>query len=208
MALARAYANDKNATAEQVAFLSKLVDDVQRTLPNDERSRMLQLEWLCRQDKKAEGARAALAAINHEPPSSESFLLGVADKSRQFGLNLQEECFAASRKAHGMSPRLAYARAVDRFLAGQKGQSLASFDADAREAGKPKDLSWREARAQLLDFTSSPDAKATWIQLGDEFPKDVAPPACTSQRPFSARRLGLDEESDRPAQIAGWRELS
>jgi predicted Zn-dependent protease len=173
IALARAYSLGNTANAEQIAQVGKLVDQIQRVLPNDERTLLVRIEWLCRQDKKAEARDTALTAVNRQPVPGEQFLVAVADKSRQYGLGIQSECLAASRKAHGVTPGLAYAQAVDRFLAGQKDQAVSGFDADARVAGKPQDLSWRQARAELLDFTASPDAKVAWIKLGDEFPNDI-----------------------------------
>ncbi|HWC89134.1 MAG TPA: tetratricopeptide repeat protein, partial [Pirellulales bacterium] len=173
IALARAYSSGNTANAEQIAQVGKLVDQIQLVL-HDEQTQVVRIEWLCRQDKKAEARDAALAAVNRQPAPSEQFLIAIADKSRQYGLGIQSDCLAASRKAHGVTPGLAYAQAIDRFLAGQKDQAVSGFDADARAAGKPQDLSWRQARAELLDFAASPDAKAAWIKLSDEFPNDIS----------------------------------
>lgn len=211
IALARAYASGNAVNAEQIAYVGKLVDTVQAALPFEERTLLIRIEWLCRQDKKSDARSAASAAISRQPAPSEQFLLALADKSRQYALNLQQDCFAACKKAHGITPGLAYAQAIDRFLAGQKQDALKGFDADAKAGGKPEDRAWKVARAQCLDFISSPDAKAAWIALGDAYPKDVAiqhaqADARCMQGDWDAMQKVIDRLKDLTGETGtGWR---
>lgn len=174
IALARAFSSGNAANAEQVADLGKLVDEILRLLPDEERTLLIRIDWLARREKKDEARAAAAATLHHQPPFSERFLLGLADKSRQFGLGLERECYDLSQRAHGITPNLAYSKSVDRYLAGQKDEAARVFDQLSQAGGKSDELAWKKARAEFLDITGNPGAKAAWVALAQANPKDIS----------------------------------
>lgn len=174
IALARAYSSDDAANAEHAADLGKLVDQILQLLPDEERTLLIRIDWLVRQEKKDQARAAAVDSLKHQPPFSEQFILGLADKSRQFGLGVEHDCYELCQKAHGVTPNLAYSKSVDAYLSGQKAQALQIFDQLAQSGGKPQDLAWKKARAQFLDISGNPAAKAAWVELAEANPKDIS----------------------------------
>lgn len=195
IALARAYSSGNAANAEEIAQLGKLVDEILHVLPDEERTVLIRVDWLARQGKKDEATTVARAELQHTPPPSEHFFLALADKSRQFGLGLEQQCYASSQKAHGVTADLAYCEAVDRYLAGQKEQGNKIFEQAASASGKSDDLAWKRARAQYLDITADPSAKSAWIALAEANPKDVS----IQHGLINARSLRGDWDAMQPA---------
>jgi predicted Zn-dependent protease len=147
---------------------------VQSQAPGEDTTLLIQVDLLSRQGKTGEAAKIIKAAAARSPAPSEALLLRLAAMSRRSGLGVEQDCLAASEKAHGVTPNLAYAHALDRWLAGKPDEGLASFDALAQRAGNSSaDARWRLARAKYLDATSNPAAPAAWVALGDAFPKEL-----------------------------------
>jgi predicted Zn-dependent protease len=175
IAMARAYAaNIEAGGSAQADQLFDLVSRIQTALPGEEQSLLIQMQLLARKGKKDEAAKAARAAIARTPVPNEQFLLTVGLTSRKFKLGVEDECFALSEKAHGLTARLAYIRAADRFLSGGGDAALQQFDDVAQRSGHGQETPWRLARAQFLDVTGNPAAKAAWVALGDANPTDLA----------------------------------
>jgi predicted Zn-dependent protease len=176
LALARAAAVGADAGIAGVdsSQLYLFASALQKQLPGEDTTLAIQVDLLSKQGKKVEAANVIKQAAARSPAPSETLLLRLAAMSRHFGLNVEQDCLAASEKAHGVTPDLAFAQAVDSWTAGKGDEGLARFDALAKRAAKPDDARWRLARARYLDVSSNPAAKPAWVALGDAFPADLA----------------------------------
>jgi tetratricopeptide (TPR) repeat protein len=196
IAMARAYAaNMETGGAAEADQLFSLVSQIQSALPGEEQTLLIQIQLLARKGKKDEAAKAARAAIARTPTPNERFLLSVAITSRRFTLGLEEECFVISEKAHGLTARLAYARAADQFLSGSADTALKKFDDVARRSGHGQEVPWQLARAQFLDVTGNSAAKAAWVALAEANPKDLS----VQQAAVAARAVQGDWDFMQPA---------
>jgi tetratricopeptide (TPR) repeat protein len=195
---ARAWASAVEAgVAGDEDGLLKLADDILAAVPGEENTLLVQVQALGHKAQKAEKdqesargrALAALrSAVARTPAPAERVLLGLASASRRYGLGAEQECFAACEKAHGATPVLAYAWAVDKLIGGDAAAGLRQYDEVATRATGPTrttatattgaapaaEAKWRLGRAQYLDLTGGPDARPAWAALGDAFPDDVA----------------------------------
>jgi len=174
IALARAWAiGIDTGGASQSDKLYELATLVQNQLPGEDTTLAIQVELLAKQGKKDEAGKVIKTALSRSPAASEGLLLRLASMSYQFGLGLEQKCFAASEKAHGVTPDLAYAEAITQSIAGHADAGLALFDSLSKKAAAPGDARWRLARAKYLDVTSNPGAKEAWIALGDSLPGEL-----------------------------------
>ena len=168
--------------------LFKLIDAVQDKIPGEDQTLLVRLDLLAEKGSKEEAAKVGRSVIGRKPAPEEQVFLAVASISRKYSLGLVDEALAASEQAHGVTPTLAYVRAVDQFLAGHADAGLKQFDESAGRAGKADDQVWRLARARYLDVTNSSTAHDAWVALGDAFPNSVA----VQQTAASARAVSHD----------------
>lgn len=92
------------------------------------------------------------------------------------GLDLGPRILQTSQRVHGVTPRIALARALDKSRAGDAGPALRLFDelrGESRDGANGAD--WDLARAGLLDALGDSTAGAAWIALADAQPT-VLPP--------------------------------
>lgn len=176
LALARAAAVGADAGIAGVdsSQLCLFASALQKQLPGEDTTLAIQVDLLSKQGKKDEAASVIKQAAARTPAPSETLLLRLAAMSRHFGLNVEQDCLAASEKAHGVTPDLAFAEAIDNWSAGKGDEGLSRFDALAKRAAKPDDARWQLARARYLDVSSNPAAKQAWVALGDAFPADLS----------------------------------
>ena len=173
--LARAYAAgiENGLAAEKTDDLLKMVTEIQEKLPNEEKTLIIQVQLSAQKGLTEQSVKLTRAAIARKPAPSEQVFLSLSAISRKFKLNLENEIFAACEAAHGLTPRLAYSKAVDRSIASTSDEGLKAFDEMAQRAGRADDLPWRLARVQYLDISANPQAKAAWVALGDANPDDL-----------------------------------
>jgi predicted Zn-dependent protease len=178
VSLARAWAADlETGGIGRADDLLKLVTEIQKQLPAENRDRIaiIELQLMAQKGNKSiavQHAREILARTT--PAPNEQLILNIASLSLRYDLGVEEECYARSEQLHGVTPSLAYSRAIARAVGGQSDDGLKRFDELAKRSGHESDVKWRLARARYLDITLSPAAKAAWIELGDSFPKDLS----------------------------------
>ena len=175
IALARAWAAgvEQGRTA-QIDDLSKLVEEVQRQLPGETQTLMVQVGLLARRGSTADAVRVIRTAAARTPPPDEQALISLAGLSRRHGLGVEAECLDRSEQAHGLTPSLAYARAVDRLLTDGADAGAAAFEQSAARAGGKDPARWQLARARYLDVAGLPGARGAWVALADAHPDDLA----------------------------------
>ena len=196
IALARAWsAGIETGSVGKADELLNLVGQIQRQLPREDRLPLIAIQVLAEQGKKDDATGEARAEMSRKPPPGEQFFLTLATMSRKFGLGVEQECFEKCAKAHGITPMLAFTKAVDAFLTDHTADALAIFDGMAAQSGKAADLPWELARARCLDFTGAPQARSAWIELRNAHPDDPA----VQQAVVSAKTVQGDWDVVQPA---------
>lgn len=171
--------------------LFKLIDVVQSKIPGEDQTLLAKIDLLGQQgtkDGKDQAIKIARSLLARKPAPDEQLLLNVASLSRRYDLGLENDALAVDAQAHGMTPTLAYVRAVDQFLAGHAEAALKAFDESARRAGKSDDQIWKLARARFLDVTGNKSAHDAYVALGDAFPNAIA----VQQAAATARAVSND----------------
>jgi tetratricopeptide (TPR) repeat protein len=154
------------------ADLQLLVSEIQKAIPGEPETQVLQILLLARSGKPSEAATALKSAIHAAKPPSQDTLLRLAAISRQYNLQLEEECLNANEKAHGLTPDLALLRAGALAAAGKTVEGLALID-KARPADGSDGRSWDLARVRYLEVNQDPHSKDSWISLADKWPADT-----------------------------------
>lgn len=207
--LARAWAADvETGGAAKADELLKLVTEVQRQLPGEDQTLLIQIQLLGQKGQKAEATELARSAMARTPAPAQQLFLSLAGVSRKLGLQLEEECFSRSEQAHGLTPELGYARAVDQLIDGHGEDGLKLLDESAKR-GKGDPVAWQLARAKYLDISNNREAAAAWRTLGDAHPNSLE----VQQAIVSARALRGDWDSlqrtiDRLRTLTGDRGLA
>ena len=155
----------------------RLVERLSKQLPTDGRIPPLHAALLASMNRPTDAAAIIQAAIDSPQkfPGSTWEQLGAVSQSA--GLHLQSACLAREQRDQGLTPSLAYTRAVARFAAGQPADGLRSYDAD-RASGETVTtsvadaLDWSLNRARYLDLIHDPGALPAWQALGDAHPAD------------------------------------
>ena len=119
-------------------------------------------------DQAIEEVRAAFAL---SPPASENTLMSLELISYRYHLGLEEECFRQSEEAHGLTPPLAYAKAVWLSVNARGAEALKLLEDRATQ--KDASVLWRLMYARYLELTNDPKAKACWMALAEEFDKNT-----------------------------------
>lgn len=196
LALAHAWsAGIENGSIGRADELLKLVLQIEKDLPTDDRMPLLQVQLLAEQGRKPEAAKAALAQLSRKPPPGEPFFLAIVALSRKYSLGIEPQCLSKCREIYGVTPTLAYGEAVDRLLAGHASDGLNLFDSLARQSGHAAELPWKLERAKYLDISADPAAKSAFINLRDAYPDDLS----VQQAVVSARMVQGDWDVLKPA---------
>ncbi len=88
----------------------KFLESAQRRAPDEERLVRSESSRRCARAGRLDDARQAIRAVLDRPsPARAATLLQIAGVSRRAKLGLDDACFAACERAHGMSPDLALA---------------------------------------------------------------------------------------------------
>src|SRR5439155_13170935 len=150
--------------------LLTMVEEVQKQLPGEEQTLVIQVTLLCKNGQPQKAAEVIRQMLGRAE-LSEQTLLQLAQVSHDSNLGLEEECFAKSEKAHGLSQSLAYGRAVSMHLKGSTANGVAFLRAAAEKSPTKGDMMWRLLTARFLDVTADPKAREEWTALGDSMPE-------------------------------------
>jgi tetratricopeptide (TPR) repeat protein len=197
IALSRAWAAGVEAgRVGQSDELLRLVEQVQKQMPGEEKTLLVRVQVEAQAGRKEQAAAAARQALAQTPAPSEGTLLALSAISRRAGLGLERECFDRSEAAHGVTPSLTYARAVDRYIAGDAAAGLKLIGDAAARSGATGDAgaAWLLLRTQYLDLTGDPSARRAWAELVAAFPDDLS----VQQAAASARAVRGDWEFQEP----------
>jgi tetratricopeptide (TPR) repeat protein len=158
--------------AEGVNRLLDLVNRIQEAWPGEEETLLLQIDLLLRVGSKSEAIHRIDAVLEAESLPSQETLIRLSGLSRRASLGLEEACLKCCEVTYGLTPELAFARAV---IASQSGSKEAGLHWLVEGMGRESDLdpSWRIVRALYLDFCRDPRASNAWTSLGDGAPENI-----------------------------------
>ena len=158
------------------------IEEIQKAAPGEETTLAVKVGVLARAptpDGRAQAAAALRDALASEVKFSSAGLLKLASISQATKLGTEDACFARFEKDFGLTPALAYARAVSKFAAGDPAAGLKELEAAKAKATsggaatKPAGADWQVAWAKYLDLTQDPRADAALLALGDARPDDL-----------------------------------
>ncbi len=88
---------------------------------------------------------------------------------------MEDALYAAIDRKNGMTPRLAYARAMESLKNGQAADGLRLLlDNEKKDTDSGNAAYWERAVCQYREVSHDPDAAAAWEKLGNAHPNDVA----------------------------------
>jgi len=197
--LATVYAASANKSeALRDPDLARLLAEVQRNVPGEERTLPLYVVVMAKSGQRATAERAFRDALDPQKKPSESLLLSLAAASQEAQLGLEGDCYALAEKLYGTSPDLVFSRAMQLFAAGKAADGAKLFDDARTNPGADKNLAWQIAWARYLDQTGDARAAAAWVALGDDAANKsnlsvqraaLAARSVQSDRPFLGRTI-------------------
>ena len=193
--------------------LQKLLAGVQQAMPGEERTLPVHIVVLAKSGKRAEAEKALRDALDAKTPPSESLLLKLASASREAELGQEAACYALAEKQYGLTPDLAFARAMDMSAAGKSADGAKLLEAAVLKQAAGQKAAWQAVWAQYLERNNDPRAAAAWVKLGDdpEFKANLAvqrtalaATSVQSDRQFLSRTIDRIRAIT-GEQAAGWR---
>jgi cytochrome c-type biogenesis protein CcmH/NrfG len=104
----------------------------------------------------------------------EDLLLDLAAASKTTKLGLEQNIYKAIEAKYGLTPRLAYIRAMDALGAGRADEGLQILlDAQKNSKNAGEAQTWQRAICQYREAAHDPQAPGAWEALGNAYPADV-----------------------------------
>jgi hypothetical protein len=145
------------------AFQSEVPDRADDMLP-------AYVGLLARVDK-AEAEKRIRAVLLSKSAAKETALLRLAEVAASAGISLDQDLLDLSETVHGVSPRLALAKAVARARLAGDDAGLQLIDDMRKRAGTGSaSLDWDLVRTSFLDNAHRAEAGPAWVRLSDDHP--------------------------------------
>lgn len=190
-------------TDENVRVLVDLLERIQGSRPGEQRTLPTYVNVLAGRGEQERAVEAIERALSEEQTLGEDTLLRLAEVSRQRELGMTDRLLDASEEAHGMTPGLAYARAVTRFMAGEREEARQQFRQQLHEQ-EGQSVPWELAYARFLDVTRHEEAAPAWRRLAEEHPDNInLQREVLSARSVQDDRQLLDEVIERVRELGG-----
>lgn len=152
--------------------LLKLVEQVQTARPLEPRTLPLYADLLARNGDTAGAADKIRQALNSQEALSDAALLQLARVSDAHGLGLADACYEKAEGAAGITPRMAFAKAVAAHNAGDGDKGLEILATAAKAADDSP--GWETVLPEYLELTGAPDAAQAWAKAADQHSGDTA----------------------------------
>ena len=176
---------------QQADELLKQIEYVQQVAPNEEETLSIRVGLLTRTGRKDEAAKVVTSALNSAPNLSEQILLQLAAISQGGHLGVEDLCLDRCEKEHGITPSLAYGRALKQFVAGKPQDGLNQFAALRQKKATDRPLDWDMAEARYRDLIGDSQAHAKITVLADANPDNLR----VQQLLLSARSTRTDKDA-------------
>jgi len=164
----------------------------------------MQIALTARSDKAA-AERRIRDALVASASMNETTLLQLAQVAADAGIPLTTALLDHCEALHGVTPRLATARATSCAQSGGAAAGLRAFD-DARATTAPRGAfcDWDLARAALLDRLLLPEAGRAWTALTDAYPDDLQAQLCALESTAAWNDgAAIDRTIDRARALSG-----
>jgi tetratricopeptide (TPR) repeat protein len=176
--------------------LMELVTAIQTRRPGELETLPIYITLLARSGQKDQAVALLKKALLPENKPSVDSLMKLASVSQAEKLGLEQEILDRARVIEPRTPRSALMQAAAMAKAGKVAEGLAYLQKQAVTTGDEA-VQWKLAIAQYRESTKEPAAKSNWIEIGDEYPNNIAVQnailnvglSSRSDREFTARTI-------------------
>ncbi|MGA2441096.1 MAG: tetratricopeptide repeat protein [Tepidisphaeraceae bacterium] len=160
--------------ANNTTALMDEVKQLQAQLPNEPQTLPIYVALLWQTGQRDAAIDAIKGACKNPGDGGEELLMDLVQASRAAKLGMEQSIYAAIQAKYGLTPRLAYARAMELLNAGQAADGLKLL-LDAKQKSKSTDDAgyWDRAICQYREVSHDPGAAAAWEKLGNTYPNDI-----------------------------------
>ena len=146
--------------------LLRFCEEIQKERPLEPRTLPLMAELQASQGDTAAAGEVIQSALRSQNELPESVLLKLAQTSEKYNLGLEAACFTRLNETSGMTPALAFVRAISVLRDGDPVGGKELLQAAAAEAGNT--LQWEVSMAQYLEASNSEEATALWTSIAEK----------------------------------------
>lgn len=153
---------------------SKLLADfelIRARVPREPDTLAAHAALLSRRGDRDKAMGIVKSAIASPIPLPETAFEQLLQASQQEHWELESQILQAAEQAHGLTPGIAFDRAIALHRNGQGAEALQQLDALLRT--HPNDVIWQLDGVRFRDATGQPDAAQRWVRLGDAYPNDI-----------------------------------
>jgi len=162
------------AGSGNTAALLSEVSQLQNQLPNEPETLPIYVALLAQTGQRDVAIDAIHQACKNPGAGGEDLLLNLVETSQSAKLGMEETLYTAIESKFGVTPRLAYARAIELLHNGRAGDGLAYLMQNAPRDKTPGDaIVWDRAICQYREAANDPAAASAWKKLGEKYPQDV-----------------------------------
>jgi tetratricopeptide (TPR) repeat protein len=161
--------------ATNAATLLDEVKHLQAQLPNEPQTLPIYVSLLAQMGHRDAAIDAIKAACKNPGEGGQDLLMDLVQASRTAKLGMEQSLYAAIQQKYGLTPRLAYARALELFAAAQPADGLKLLLDAKQKSNRPEDTPyWDRAICQYLEVTHDPRAAVAWEKLGSAYAGDIS----------------------------------
>jgi cellulose synthase operon protein C len=184
--------------------LNDLIDEIQKRDPGEEQTQRMRVSLLARSGQNDKAIQTLRDLINRHPPISAKGLLSLANVSRQWRLEMEDQCLAALAKDYGQTPESALSLALDDWTHHHADQGVRLLQDAAESAKDAQAVGYRLALATYLEAIGDPGDLAAWTAVADAYPHDLTVQRATLASPTAYRDRDLyDRTINRMRDLLG-----
>lgn len=184
---------------------TKLLEDFERIrarVPEEPQTLAAYADLLSRRGDRPKAIAAIESAIHSTPPPPESTFEQLLPVCQEEHWDIEPEILNAAEKACGLTPGIAYDRAIALYRTGKRSEALQL--ADGYRKAHPNDVSWQIDDVQFRDLTGQPDPAQRWKELCDAYPADIRVQYAALSAPFRfGDRAFWQQTIDRVKSLTG-----
>jgi len=158
-------------TGDPGASLLVNLETIQARVPQEPDTLPAYTALLSRRGKRDQAIDVVRSAIHSSSPLPENVFEQLLLVGQQEHWGIDAEILQAAEKSHGLTPTIAYGRAIALYTAGKQAEALKLVE-DYRNA-HPKDVLWQIDEARFSDAIGQAGAAQRWTSLSDAFPNDI-----------------------------------
>jgi tetratricopeptide (TPR) repeat protein len=150
------------------------VKQLQTQIPNEPATLPIYVALLAQAGQRDMAIDVIHQACKNPGNGGEDLLINLVQASRTAKLGVESVIYSAVEAKFGVTPRLAFARAIDSLNAGRPDEGLAYLVANQSKDKTPGNaVFWDRAICQYGEASHSSTVATQWQKLGDKYPNDV-----------------------------------